>query len=172
MLPPTFIVDVRCENFPDFVCDKCNARVPALTICHMITEDEKEWLRLDSSKCRDISKYKKILEKQRKIFHEGHANILNVKAFIIDRLPFGLKGVSNELLIEYIKYFEEVAEYLKVLVPCEFQMYPFHARLLRLFYYFAYLYNIYFIHSRDTTASNMSIPIDYESHRLFYAKRR
>ena len=120
MLPPTFIADDRCKNFPDFVCDKCNARVPALTVDDMITKDEKEWLRLESSECRDILKYKQILEKQRKIFHEGHASILCVKLLIVTWIEYGLEKISDELLNEYVKYFEEVAENLKVLMPCEF----------------------------------------------------
>ena len=121
MLPPTFIVDNCNENVPDFICDKCNARVSQTTVLDMIAQDEKEWAMLESVTCCDVSKYKKILEKQRKILHEGHGDIVNVKISIVRCLANSLQEVSNELLIEYMKYCEEVTENLKLLRHCELQ---------------------------------------------------
>ena len=159
MLPPTFIVDKRNSGFSDYICDKCKKKVPQTAILDMFAQDEKEWAMLESNACCDVSKYKEILEKQRKIFHEGHANIVRVKALMVKRIANSLKQISNELLIEYMRYCKEVAQSLKLLTPCEFQMYPFDARSLRSFSYFAYSYNIYFIHSQKKRARNMSVPM-------------
>ena len=159
MLPPTFVVDNRNDSVPDFICDKCNGKVSHITILDMLGQDEDEWSMLESSACCDVSTYTNILEKQRKIFHEGHGNIVRVKALMVKGIANSLKQISNELLIEYMRYCKEVAQSLKLLTPCEFQMYPFDARSLRSFSYFAYSYNIYFIHSQKKRARNMSIPM-------------
>ena len=137
MLPPTFIVDNYNHNVPDFVCDKCNAEVPSKMILDMITQHEKEWLILDTSACSDISKYKEILHKQRKILHEGHGSIVNTKGSIIKWISnkHSLQQMSDELLNECMEYSEEFVENLKLLMPCEFEMYPFDARLYSHFAY-------------------------------------
>ena len=162
MLPPTFIVKIRDHDIPDFVCDKCSAKVTSKTVLNMIAQDEKEWQMLISSGCCNISTYKKILEKQRKILHEGHANIVNFKASILPRRMVNeqsLQQISDELLVEFMKYCKEVVENLKLLTPCEFQMYPFDVLSLRSHSHFAYLYNIYFFGSEDKRTRIMSVPI-------------
>ena len=123
MLPPTFIVGSLNRNLPDFVCDKCNARVSQITIMDVITQFEKELTMVEWNGCRDTSQYTKILEKQRKILHEGHGNIAKIKASIVSWISKmdKLEHISKELLIEYIKYCKEIVEFLKLLTPCEFQ---------------------------------------------------
>ena len=125
MLPPTFSVNNRDDNLPDFVCDKCSAKVSQKTILDILERLEKErnvTLSLEPSESCDISQCKKILEKQRKILHEGHGNIVCVKILIVRRISNidSFQHISNELLMEYMKYCKEIVENVKLLMPCEF----------------------------------------------------
>ena len=166
MLPPTFVVDDCRYDVLDFVCDNCNARIPSETIQNIVTQNERELI----SAGNNISKYKEIIQKQRKIFHENHGIILTIKSkiaiLIMSTYQLEDEEYSTKLLIECINYCKEVAQNLKLLTPCEFdEMYPFDTRLLHSFFYFVY-FIIYFIYSHDKGASNPSISIVFKSDRI------
>ena len=170
MLPPSFIVNNYNDNLPDFVCDKCSAKVPQITIMNTLTQLVKErdsTLKADESS--DVSQFIKTLEKQRKILHKGHGQIVEVKISIVNGISNidSFQHISNELLIEYMKYSKEVIEIVNLLIPCEFQ--TIDSRSLFSLSHFAYWCNIYFIHSRDNSARSFSIRIVEDEPRIFEA---
>ena len=131
MLPPTFISDVRSRiGFLDHViyaCDKCTAKASSVMIQRIEMESHQKWRKLQVDQCRDICEMKKILEEQRMLFHEGHANVFDVKVelAVLIGAQSNLKLISNELLPEKIQYCNETAVTYKLIMPCEFLLYLF-----------------------------------------------
>ena len=159
-------MDKRDENVPDFVCDKCSAKVPQIKILNILAQLEKEREVALNPSC-DISQFEKILEKQRNILHEGHGDIVDVKILLVSRISTlaGFQHISDQMLIQYIKYCKEIVENVKLLMPCEFR--TIDSRSLLSFSHFVYCYNTYFIHSRDNFARILFIRNVEDELRIF-----
>ena len=131
MLPPTFISDVRsmigCLDDVNYVCDKCAKKVSSIMIQHIEKKIFQKMEKLNSGRRRDICELKTVLEEQRKLVHEGHVSIVDIKVQL--GLLIGdednLKHTSNELLKEKIHYCNEMARTLKLVAPCEILFYLF-----------------------------------------------
>ena len=131
MLPPTFISDgpsmIGCLDDVNYVCDKCTRTVSSITIRPIEIERFQKVEELKSSRCRDVCELKTFLEEQRKLVHEGHASIVDVKVQMIMLIGVedNLKRASNELLREKIQYCRETVLTFEKIMPCEIFFYLF-----------------------------------------------
>ena len=120
MLPPTFVVTSCEEDVADFVCDKCNTKVPSRTIEEIMIQYQKELTALKRTEFQNLSKFIDLIERQKRIFHEAHGNIFAVKIEIATAIS-KTWGLSPSVLPleDRMNYFEEVTARMKILMPSE-----------------------------------------------------
>ncbi|XP_066602946.1 SET domain-containing protein SmydA-8-like [Prorops nasuta] len=117
MLPPTFIY--QGNQPPDFVCDKCKNTSPWDQVEQMI---EKIGQELAAMKKDNVDACKKFINRYRKLLHENHFYLTDVKvalAQIIGQQSTGLPTVNDDLLGEKIILCQKLNDILKTLVPAE-----------------------------------------------------
>ena len=135
MLPQTFITENH-EDVPDFVCDKCTLKVRSGMVAEMVEMNIEEFEFMLRNQSPNVWKYKEFMIKQRKMFHENHANIVLVKTHLVTIKGHdkGFRHLSDELLNEKIDYCDQLVDELRIVTPGEFKIYPFDSRLSVLFY--------------------------------------
>ena len=117
MLPPTFIS--KDDNFPDFVCGKCNAKKSWQSVEEM---QENIGVELSKMKKDDVNACQKFIDDQRQILHPNHFYNVDVKIAltqIIGQQEGGLPAVSDELLNEKITLCKNLEKLLQIVVPGE-----------------------------------------------------
>ena len=118
---------IRCLDDVNYVCDKCNRKVSSITIKDIEIKTLQKLEKLNRGRRRDVCKLKTVLEERRKLVHEGHFSIFDVKVelAILIGAEDNLKRTSNELLMEKIQYCSETVFTFEKIMPCEIFFYLF-----------------------------------------------